>query len=158
MTVEIEPRGQVSEEALADIERQLGHPLPADYRRWLAANNGGFIPDGAGLPSRPLYLVALTRAVDDDGSSSLVFETQSSEYLTSDFLRINKVDNSLLALKLAEPDRGSVWLLRNSAMGIEYDYEDEGFDSNEEYICAQKLERVADSFDDLLSQLISQED
>ncbi|MGH3648982.1 MAG: SMI1/KNR4 family protein [Micromonosporaceae bacterium] len=154
MTVEIEPNGEVSEEAMADLEEQIGHPLPPDYRAWLTANNGGYIRVGAALPSVPMYLNVLTQAVDDSGESDLMFERETSEYLTDDYLGINEVDSGLLAVKLVDPDRGSVWYLDDDDMGLEYDYEQAGYDSEPAYICAEKLQRVADSFDDLIARLV----
>jgi hypothetical protein len=41
MTIEIISHGNVPEEQLHELERHLGARLPDDYRRWLAATNGG---------------------------------------------------------------------------------------------------------------------
>ncbi|MEJ3743593.1 SMI1/KNR4 family protein [Actinomycetes bacterium KLBMP 9797] len=138
----------VPDEMLDLLERLLGWPLPAAYRRFLAATNGAGPAAPAVLPGygfvadQPLFGLAR-----DDLSQDLSQVWQDArDRLTIDFLPIGYVQGGLLAVKVSGDDLDSIW----------YWDDDDPRDRDEydaEHIGAHLLHRCADSIDDLWAAL-----
>lgn len=158
-SVQFHPSPGVPESDLLEIERKIGQPLPKDYRDWLKAQDGGvLVGGGASTADVPLYIKGLlSAALDEDGTSEIVYYWNSAalQVTTRDYLPVEYSAAGYLLLKLSDPDRGSVWWLSASDMGWDYEdeYEEAGYSSEQEYICAEMLQRVASSFKELLAKL-----
>jgi hypothetical protein len=110
---QVRPRGPLTEQALADAERQLGYPLPTPYRQFLAQTNGGrptfpAVQPGLGfIADQPLFGLG-----GGDPMTDLVGMSRAlAERLTPDYLPIAYVQGGLWALKATGVDAGSVWYL-----------------------------------------------
>lgn len=163
MAVQFHPQPGVPESDLAETERQLGQPLPKDFRDWLKAHDGGLVVGaGAGAQGVELYVTGLLpAALEEDGTSELLYiwNSAAQQVTTRDYLPLAYSAAGYLLLKLSDPERGSVWWLSGSDMGEDYEdeYEEAGYSSEQEFICAEKLQHVANSFDELLGKLIPYE-
>jgi hypothetical protein len=110
MPVGIRSHGTLSEQHLRDAEERLGFPLPEDYRRWLAATNGGDPEQGATLPDRDFIwedrALGLRPGSDYDLVSSYSY---FQDRFTPEYLPVADVSGGMLALKVTGQRRGSVW-------------------------------------------------
>jgi hypothetical protein len=148
-TVPLAGAEAVPEELLTLLEQALGRPLPAAYRRFLAATNGAGPAGPAVLPGHGFLadqqLFGIARADRHQDLSYLVDWLR--DRLTADFLPIGYVQGGLLAVRIAGGDLDSVWYLDDD------DPRDrDGLDADQ--ICANLLTRCADSVDDLRQRLV----
>ncbi|MEU8703479.1 SMI1/KNR4 family protein [Streptomyces sp. NPDC048680] len=112
MSVEIVPRGTLSEAALRELEVLLGFPFPAEYRSWLARTNGAHLPLGA-------ELAGFEYGVEDDLYGHETGENAHSELfhafsvgrggLSKAFLPIMRLSTGVITIRVAEPRVGSIW-------------------------------------------------
>jgi hypothetical protein len=139
----------VPEELLTLLEQALGRPLPAAYRRFLAATNGAGPAGPAVLPGHGFVadqqLFGIARADRHQDLSYLVDWLR--DRLTVDFLPIGYVQGGLLAVRIAGGDLDSVWYLDDD------DPRDRD-DVDADHICANLLTRCADSVEDLCARLV----
>lgn len=148
--VAFERSGSVPEDAMVQLESQLGLQLPPSYRRFLAGTDGGrpllpavnlqhgFIVDG--------WLFGLRRA---DVHQELVYANQALyDRFTDEFLAVGYVQGGMLAVKVRSGDIGSVWY---------FDDDDPRDNDNRDAasICAQLLHRVGNDFDDFARHLVA---
>jgi hypothetical protein len=148
--VAFERSGSVPEEALLQLESQLGFPLPVSYRRFLGGTDGGrplvpavnlncgFVADG--------WLFGLRRS---DPHHDLVYANQSLyDRFTEEYLGIGYVQGGMLALKIRGNDHGSVWYFDDDDPR-----DNDGRDAAS--ICAELLHRVGNDFDDFARHLVA---
>jgi hypothetical protein len=110
MAVAIRSLGTLSEQQLRDAEDRLGFALPAGYRRWLAATNGGDLELGATLPDRDFIWEDRALGLRPDSDFDLVSCcTYFQDRFTPDYLPVADVSDGMLALKVKGERRGSVW-------------------------------------------------
>ena len=144
----------VPEQAEVDVDRletSLGVPVPEPYRDFLIATGGG-------RPTRPAVHPDFGFVVDQTflhaarGRRNLLNNLRYlrpflGDRFTNDFLGIARVQGGMLALRLTDPDAGSVWF---------WDADD--FHDDDRYdaviVCRDLLRRCADSFDVFLRQLV----
>ncbi|WP_161500673.1 SMI1/KNR4 family protein [Embleya scabrispora] len=142
MTVELTPRGTLSEEALRELEEKLGFALPAEYRAWLAATNGADFPVAAQLmprgldPEDDLYG---HRTGGDRQTELLYAHGYCRDVLTLDYLPVTRLTTGIVAIKVTEPECGSLWYWSESTLDTDEEY-------TPEYISTHLLRRVADTF------------
>jgi hypothetical protein len=140
----------VPEEALVQLEGQLGFQLPVSYRRFLGGTDGGrplvaavnlncgFIADG--------WLFGLRRS---DPHQDLVYANQSLyDRFTEEYLGIGFVQGGMLALKIRGGDLGSVWYFDDDDPR-----DNDGRDAAS--VCAELLHRVGNDFDDFARHLVA---
>jgi hypothetical protein len=148
--VAFERYGSLPEDAVQQLESQLGFPLPPSYRRFLAGTDGGrplvpavnlncgFIVDG--------WMFGVRRS---DPHQDLVYANQSLyDRFTEEFLGVGYVQGGMLALKIRGADTGSVWFFNC----------DDPRDNDErdaESVCAELLQRVGNDFDDFARHLVA---
>jgi hypothetical protein len=143
------PGDAVPDDLLDLLERALGWPLPAAYRRFLAETNGagpaepGVLPGYGFVADQRLFGIAR-----EDRQQDLSYVVEwVRDRLTVDFLPIGYVQGGLLAVKVSGDDLDSVWYLDDD------DPRDrDAYDA--EYICANLLHRCADSIDGLWAALV----
>ncbi|MEV7225652.1 SMI1/KNR4 family protein [Polymorphospora sp. NPDC051019] len=100
---------RLADDALAVVQERLGHPLPADYREFLAGTNGGW-------PVRPAVHPGFGFVVDQpmlgvaraDWLHDLVYVNSLDAELLPGHLAIGYVQGGLITLRVAD---GSVWYL-----------------------------------------------
>lgn len=140
------PGEAVPGDVLDTLEQFLGWPLPERYREFLARCNGTG-------PDRPAVLAGLGLIADqpwfgvgrDDRQQDLsTVATAFGDRFTPEYLPIGYVQGGLLAVRVAGPDRDSIWYWDDD------DPRDEdGFGADQ--ICDQLLHRVADSIEELFA-------
>ncbi|MGC0421681.1 SMI1/KNR4 family protein [Embleya sp. AB8] len=142
MTVELTPRGALPETALRELEGKLGFALPAEYRAWLAATNGADFPVAAQLmprglePEDDLYGY---RTGGDPHTELLYAHGYCRDVLTPDYLPVTRLTTGIVAIKVTEPDSGSLWYWSESSLDTDEEY-------TPEYISANHLNKLADTF------------
>jgi A nuclease of the HNH/ENDO VII superfamily with conserved WHH/SMI1 / KNR4 family (SUKH-1) len=148
--VAFERSGSVPEEALSQLESQLGFPLPPSYRRFLGGTDGGrplvpavnlacgFIADS--------WLFGLRRS---DPHQDLVYANQALyDRFTEEYLGIGFVQGGMIAVKIRGGDLGSVWYF-NDDDPRDHDGRDAGS------VCAELLVRIGNDFDDFARHLVA---
>lgn len=104
---------RLADDALRIVEQRLGYALPADYREFLAATNGGW-------PARPAVHPAFGFVVDQpmfgvtrsDWLQDLVYANAlCADLLGPDHLAAGYVQGGLIVVRVAGGDEGSVWYL-----------------------------------------------
>jgi hypothetical protein len=148
--VAFERSGSVPEDAMLQLESQLGLQLPPSYRRFLAGTDGGrpllpavnlqhgFIVDG--------WLFGLRR---QDMHQELIYANQSLyDRFTDEFLGVGYVQGGMLAVKVRGADIGSVWFFDDDDPR-----DNDGRDSTS--ICGQLLYRLGNDFDDFARHLVA---
>ena len=133
---------RVGPAVLDRLESQLGRPLPAAYRSFLARTNGaapttpGVHPGHGFVADQPFFGLGRTDPLQD-----LVYANRwLGDRLTADFLAVGHVQGGLVAVRVAGDDAGSVWYLDDDDHR-----DDDRFDA--EYISAHLLHRLAGDFD-----------
>jgi hypothetical protein len=148
--VAFERSGSVPEEAMMQLESQLGFQLPLSYRRFLAGTDGGrpltpavnlgcgFVADG--------WLFGVRRS---DPHQELVYANQALfDRFTEEYLAIGYVRGGMLVLKIRGTDLGSVWFFDDD------DARDR--DSRDAAsVCNELLVRVGNDFDDFARHLVA---
>jgi HNH/ENDO VII superfamily nuclease/SMI1/KNR4 family protein SUKH-1 len=142
--------GEALSDGLVDrLEQHLGFPLPDAYQIFLARTNGavpttpGIHPDLGFVVDQPFF--GLSR---QDRHQDLVYANQwFADRLTRDFLAIGYVQGGLLAVKVTNPDRGSIWYWDDD------DYRDDDRYSPED-IRTKLLYRCGDNFDAFWNALV----
>jgi hypothetical protein len=139
---DLSPAGAVDDDALDELGRHFGHPLPPVYRDFLAATNGG-------APASPGVLAGFGFVVDQaffglartDRLQELWYANAwLRDRLTPGFLAIGYVQGGLLLVKLDGADADSVWY---------WDDDDPraSDDDTAEDICGRLLYRLADNLE-----------
>jgi len=131
----------LAEEAVTKLEEHLGHPLPGEYRTFLARSNGGrpavpAVHPGHGfLVDQPFFGVARADRSQELGYAFVAFRDR----FTEDFLPVGYVQGGLIAVKIRGGDEGSVWY-----------WDDDDARDRDDYtavdICDRLLHRCADNF------------
>jgi hypothetical protein len=108
---ELDPTGSVADDALDELGRHFGHPLPPVYRDFLAATNGA-VPAGPGVVAghgfvvdQPFFGLARTDRLQELWYANAWLRDR----LTPQFLAIGYVQGGLLLVKLAGDGADSVW-------------------------------------------------
>ncbi|MFJ2702570.1 SMI1/KNR4 family protein [Streptomyces sp. NPDC087428] len=119
MFVEPTPRGSLSEEALRELESQLGFPLPDEYRAWLARTNGAEFPfDREGGTFTEPVLAGYDYGIDEDlygyrtggnTHTELLVAHSDRGDLPMDYLPIMRLTTGAILIKVTEPRLGSIW-------------------------------------------------
>jgi hypothetical protein len=142
--VALAERERLPEELVDRVEQALGRRLPPGYRQYLAQTNGAG-PAGPGV--HPWFGFVADQALFGVGRADrhqdLVYASAwFADRLTDEYLAIGYVQGGLLAVRLAEPDAGSIWYLDDD------DYrDDDRFGPGE--ICGRLLGRCADDMEHL---------
>ena len=155
MSVDLIPRGTLAEEALRELEAQLGFPLPAEYRSWLSRTNGAELPPGA-------VLSEFEYAIEDDlygyetggnvHSELLYAHSFGRGGLTPDYLPIMRLTTGAIVIKVTEPQIGSIW-----HQG-EADFTEDGRYIPDSISADNEPEEVADTFTEFLDMWEIDED
>ncbi|MGH3716383.1 MAG: SMI1/KNR4 family protein [Micromonosporaceae bacterium] len=148
-TVSLPGEGPAPEKELTELEGQLPAPLPAAYREFLAATNGG-------RPATPAVHPRFGFVVDQTffgfgrrdwfGNLSHVRQWLKDKF-TADFLPIGHVQGGTLAVRLTGEDAGSVWYYDDDDPR-----DDDSYDADE--VAERLLRRCADSFDRFVGALV----
>src|SRR6266545_4558589 len=111
MAVAIRSQGTLSEQQLRDAEGRLGLSLPEEYRRWLAATNGGDPERGVTHPDRDVLWEHRAYGLQPDSPLEDLVHAYSyfQDRFTPDYLPVAGVSGGLLALKVKGEWHGSVW-------------------------------------------------
>jgi SMI1 / KNR4 family (SUKH-1)/A nuclease of the HNH/ENDO VII superfamily with conserved WHH len=110
--VELDGSGTVAPDAIEELERHFGYPLPPGYRDFLAATNGAVpvqpaVPAGGFVVDQPFF--GLGRP--DRLQELWYVNAWLRDRLSAGFLAIGYVQGGMLMVKLTDPDRDSVWYL-----------------------------------------------
>ncbi|MGH3748997.1 MAG: SMI1/KNR4 family protein [Micromonosporaceae bacterium] len=141
-------RTKATEADVAELEAKLEAGLPAPYRNFLLAGNGG-------RPATPLAHPGFGFLVDQsffgfrrkDWFANVTNARQwLADRFAGDFLPIGHVQGGLLAVRLSPPGPGSVCYYDDDDPA-----DDESYDA--EAVGAHLLRRCADSFDEFLDAL-----
>jgi hypothetical protein len=139
MTLQIEPRGRVSEEQVAAVERTLNVRLPASYRAWILRTGGGVPVEDLTIPGTQEN--GLITDFDGVDRLELLQELGDPKIVPDNYLIVALGSGGDLALRVAGGDEGSVWW-------ADYDRADDlGTEAPSEQIMA----RLADDFDGFLA-------
>ncbi|MEN3310641.1 MAG: hypothetical protein V7603_6843 [Micromonosporaceae bacterium] len=110
-TMELDSMGSVADDALDELGRHFGYPLPPRYREFLAATNGA-VPVRPGVQAgfgfvvdQPFFGLARTDRLQELWYANAWLRDR----LTPQFLAIGYVQGGLLLVKLDGEDAGSVW-------------------------------------------------
>ncbi|NYI05995.1 SMI1/KNR4 family protein [Allostreptomyces psammosilenae] len=138
----------VGEEAVRELEEDLGIRLPGPYRTFLKAA-GGRAPVGLALDpelgvlvDQPFWTVRGSQAADDLAYANRCLR----EYLTRDYLAVGYVQGGLIAVRLRGTGAGSVWFCA-------YDDARDHDGTTVEQRCAELLLPCGEDFDAFLRRL-----
>jgi hypothetical protein len=146
----MDPRGpSIGESDVAELERQIGHSLPDDYRRFLLEVNGGRLASKNTVHTDGVVNVLLSLGNEGDPVADLLTGvTQMRQLLASpDLLPIGWDDGGgPILLALAGEHRGEVWL---------EDTNDPPEDENRrvEWFERRDMKKLADSFEEFMRSL-----
>jgi hypothetical protein len=146
--MELDSMGSVADDALDELGRHFGYPLPRRYREFLAATNGavpvrpGVIAGCGFVVDQPFFGLARTDRLQELWYANAWLRDR----LTPRFLAIGYVQGGLLLVKLDDPDADSVWY---------WDDDDPRADDEDtpEHLCATLLHRLADHMEAFWSAL-----
>jgi hypothetical protein len=149
--VDMERRGPSIEEAeVAEFEKQIGHSLPEDYRRFLLQLNGGRLAaKNTSYPDGIVNLLLSLRNADHPVADLLTRVTRMRpSLLSSDLLPIGWDDGGgPILLALAGEHRGQVWLEDTN------DARPEDSNPRVEWFKRRDMKKLADSFEQFLRSL-----
>ncbi|RYX80746.1 SMI1/KNR4 family protein [bacterium] len=108
------PPKSLGEEELQEVEAQLGHSLPEDYREFLRSYGGLLIPNS--LPLRtptaegfPMGLTSAFFAATSDKNFDLLEHNDPLGYLPFELIQVVMGDNGLYCLSIAGEHKGEVY-------------------------------------------------
>lgn len=150
MTIPFERQGPpITEADLDAFESRLGQRLPADYRQFMLSQNGGRpIPNY--LPSNPNVGIGVFFCLtsdDQDDSMAQMLDVYSDRYPPRMLPIAESAGGNLICLSLTGDDENSVYFWEHEMES------DEGEPPRED-----NLEKIADSFADLLENLDDESD
>ena len=159
-TIDVSAYGYVSEEELQRFEAQIGHTLPEDYRRFLAATNGFSTPYQVriGDPEGSVLEEGLWGIRPEDPITDIrVRNMWISHSVAPGYLAIASYIGGFIVLTLSGRFRGMISQLSELDMGFEPPA-DSPYATAAEYYCEETLYPEADTFMEFLESLMPDPD
>lgn len=107
MTLQVEPRGPVTEDQVAAVERELGVTLPEPYRTWLRATNGGDLDGDVEIPGTDGN--GLLSDLDGVDRLPTVQTLARNKVVPAGYTVVTLGHGGSLALRTGGAEVGSVW-------------------------------------------------